>query len=551
MSAQHPRDPQVPDTFAGSAASGRRQFGPVPATVARGRDGDWLTTTYEQTGAAAEEIAAGLLALGVRRGDRVALLGAIGPDWLACLLGLAAAGAVLVPVLPTTVPAEVAHVLGDCGAVAAVCLDPGQLAKLRAVRDSLPDLRVVVAAHPGCGVPTLAELRAGGVGQEVAERVAQVRPDDLLAILYTSGTTGPKKGCALSHRNYRLIVDALARSELNGGPGTMYLYLIPHGQALLMQLLMWTCGGTMAYASVREPERVLAEVREVRPEYLPLAPLLLERAYAEARGKPPEDVRAVFGGRLRHLPVGGASVAPEIVAFFTGCGVPVLESYGLTEAATTVTMSYPGEIRPGTLGRPLPGVELRTAPDGELLIRGENVFRGYWNQHDEDFGAVVDGWLHTGDLGHLDAEGRLVLTGRRKEIINPSHAHPISPVPLESALRAEPLISQAVLHGENRPYPVLLLTLDPVVAAGWAATNHVPVEGLPDHPALRAELTALVERANAGVPEQARARDFRVLDRDLTVASGELTESFKVRRDVVEERYAGRFAAMYPLAHQG
>jgi long-chain acyl-CoA synthetase len=244
-------------------------------------------------------------------------------------------------------------------------------------------------------------------------------------------------------------------------------------------------------------------------------------------------------------------VAPEIVEFFTGCGVPVLESYGLTEAATTVTMSYPGEIRPGTLGRPLPGVELRTAPDGELLIRGVNVFRGYWNQHDGDFGAVVDGWLHTGDLGHLDGDGRLVLTGRRKEIINPSHAHPISPVPLESALRAEPLISQAVLHGENRPYPVLLLTLDPAVAAEWAATHQAPLEGLPDHPALRAELAAAVERANAGVPEQARARDFRVLDHDLTVADGELTETFKVRRDVVEKRYAGCFAAMYPLAHQG
>jgi long-chain acyl-CoA synthetase len=540
MPTQLARDVQVPETFAGSAALGRRRFGSAPATVARGTDGTWQTTTYEETGAAAEEFAAGLLALGVRRGDRVAVLGAIGPDWLGCLLGIAAAGAVLVPVLPTTVPDEVAHVLGDCGAVVAVCLDPGQLAKLQAVRNRLPDLRVVIASFPRADVRTLTDVRANGVGQELTGRTAEVQADDLLAILYTSGTTGPKKGCALSHRNYKLIVDALTRSELNGGPGTMYLYLIPHGQALLMQLLMWTCGCSMTFASVPEPERVLAEVREVRPDYLPLAPLLLERAYTEVRGKAPEDVRAVFGGRLRHLPVGGASVAPEIVEFFTGCGVPVLESYGLTEAATTVTMTYPDNVRPGTLGRPLPGIELRTASDGELLIRGENVFRGYWNQHDGDFGAVVDGWLHTGDLGHLDAEGHLVLTGRRKEIINPSHAHPISPVPLESALRAEPLVSQAVLHGENRPYPVLLLTLDPVVAAEWSDTG-----------ALRAELARAVERANARVPEQARARDFWVLDRDLTVADGELTETFKVRRDVVEKRYADRFAALYPLAHRG
>jgi long-chain acyl-CoA synthetase len=283
MSLNFARDVQVPDTFAGSATLGRRRFGTAPATVARGTDGTWVTATYEETGAVAEELAAGLLALGVRRGDRVAVLGAIGPDWLRCLLGIAAAGAVLVPVLPTTVPDEVAQVLGDCGAVVAVCLDPGQLAKLGAVRDRLPDLRVVAAAFPGAGVRTLADVRAGGAGQDLAGRTAEVRPDDLLAILYTSGTTGPKKGCALSHRNYRLIVDALARSELNGGPGTMYLYLIPHGQALLMQLLMWTCGCRMTFASVREPERVLAEVREIRPDYLPLAPLLLERAYAEAR----------------------------------------------------------------------------------------------------------------------------------------------------------------------------------------------------------------------------------------------------------------------------
>jgi long-chain acyl-CoA synthetase len=441
---------------------------------------------------------------------------------------------------------------------------------------------------------SLDELRSHGRRVDpavVSRRAAGTRADDPFTLIYTSGTTGAPKGCVLSHGNFASMLDMIRERDLLGGADDVtYLYLpLAHALGLIMQLASFERGGAVAYFG-GDYSAIVEELREVRPTYLPSVPRLFEKVYAQVTrgvdaavlaeavrvGGAVEDLRRVrgsdvpaslqaaydrfdsalfarvreaFGGRLRECVTGAAPIAEEILEFFWACGVPVLEGYGMTETSAGIAISTVAEHRFGTVGKPLPLVDVRIAADGEILARGPNVFHGYWGGGgpDSQFGDVVDGWLHTGDLGSLDSHGFLRITGRKKDIIVTASGKNLTPANLENDLRRLPLVSHAVMHGDRRPYAVMLVTLDPEELVPWAAARGLfgSVAELSGSAEVRSVIGCAIDRANARYAPVERVRGFLVLDHDLTQEAGELTPTQKVRRAVVNARYAGMFDALY------
>jgi len=443
---------------------------------------------------------------------------------------------------------------------------------------------------------TLEQVRERGHSrspEELDARRAAVRPEDPYTFIYTSGTTGPPKGCVLTHGNYRAIVNMIGESGEITDDEVIYLYLpLAHSFALLIQLAVFDLGGTLAYFG-GDTKQIVPELMEVKPTYLPSVPRVFEKIYTLAHGaieaKPPEErqraqeaiklgvkvrdminrgeavpaelqkpfdeadeelfklVRAIFGGNVRHATSGAAPIAKEILEFFWACGVPVLEGYGMTETATAATVSTVENHRFGTVGRALPGVELRIAEDGEILIKGPNIFDGYHNRAEESFGAVEDGWLHTGDLGSLDADGYLSITGRKKDIIITAGGKNLTPANIENDLKQCRWISQAVMHGDQRPYPVVLITLDEEEIPSYAHEHNLPqdIPSLARSEEVRALIQREIDRANQKYAQVEQVKKFAILDHDLSQATGELTPTLKVKRNVVNEQYADLFDALY------
>jgi long-chain acyl-CoA synthetase len=443
---------------------------------------------------------------------------------------------------------------------------------------------------------TLEQVRERGRSrspEELDTRRAGVRPEDPYTFIYTSGTTGPPKGCVLTHGNYRAILDMIGESGEIGEDEVAYLYLpLAHSFALLIQLAVLDLGGTLAYFG-GDTKQIVPELMEVKPTYLPSVPRVFEKIYTLAHGaieaKPPEErqraqeaiklgvkvrdminrgeevpaelqkpfdeadaelftlVRGIFGGNVRHATSGAAPIAKEILEFFWACGVPVLEGYGMTETATAATVSSVEHHRFGTVGRALPGVELKIADDGEILIKGPNIFAGYHNRGDESFGAVEDGWMHTGDLGSLDEDGYLSITGRKKDIIITAGGKNLTPANIENDLKQCRWISQAVMHGDQRPYPVVLITLDEEEIPSYAHEHGLPqdIPSLARTPEIRALIQQEVDRANGKYAQVEQVKKFTILDHDLSQATGELTPTLKVKRNVVNEQYAALFDELY------
>jgi long-chain acyl-CoA synthetase len=591
-------------TIADLVERSAERFGDMPAV--RRRTGDtWADLTFSELDTVVAEIALGLIELGIEPGDRVCILGTTRAEWSFCHFAISGAGAVAVPIYPTNSPEECEWVAADSGAVAIVCEDAGQRAKIEAVRERLPELRTIIVIDTGAapaggtgsdGAIALDDVRARGRCRDRAELDARrraVAPDDTFTIIYTSGTTGPPKGCVLSHGNYRDVLDMCQEVRGIGSDDDIYLFLpLAHSFGLLMQLLAADTGATLIYFG-GDTDRIVQELQEVRPTYLPSVPRLFEKLYSRTLGsRPPEEqermraaarlglqvrqmqargepvpaelmqpferadeelfakVRAVFGGRLRQAVSGAAPIAPEILEFFYGCGVPVLEGYGLTETATVSAASTLEHHRFGSVGRLLPGVEGRVADDGELLLRGPNVFRGYWSGAGggADFGAVTDGWLHTGDIARIDEDGYVFITGRKKDIIITAGGKNVAPANLENDLKRSRYVSQAVMHGDRRPYPVMLVTLDEEEIVPWARERGIAdtsIAALAADPQVRALIQAELDTVNERYARPEQVKRFFILDHDLSQATGELTPTLKVRRDAVAEKYADRFAALY------
>jgi long-chain acyl-CoA synthetase len=482
-------------------------------------------------------------------------------------------------------------VAGDSQSRFVVCEDAAQVAKIVAVRDRLPRLEQIVAVEPVDGALSLDALRARARDHaEVAERIAAVTPEDTYTIIYTSGTTGPPKGCVLTHGNYRRVTRMCeAFGVMDGDDGeTVYLYLpLAHSYALLIQLLAIDLGGTIAYWS-GDPNQIVPDLMAVKPEHLPSVPRIFEKIYTlvtanndpekiaqatqvglqvrrlEAAGQPvpPElqaafdqadaelfvNVRGIFGGRLKQATSGAAPIAREILEFFYACGAPVLEGYGMTETSTVTTTSTVEDHRLGTVGRAIPGSEIRIADDGEILVRGPHIFGGYYGKADKEaFGAIEDGWLHTGDLGSLDADGYLSITGRKKDIIITAGGKNLTPANLENDLKRSRWISQAVMHGDRRPFPAALITLDPEEIVHFAREHGLPedIATLSREPRVHELIQGELDAVNANYARVEQIKKFFILDHDLSQETGELTPTLKVKRNVINDRYAGEFAALY------
>jgi long-chain acyl-CoA synthetase len=575
------------------------------------RDGTWQDVTYAQLADVVEEIGLGLIDVGIQPGDRLCILANTRPEWSYVDMAATSAGAVVVPIYPTNSPEECMWVISDSGACAIVCENDEQLAKIAAIRDELPNLRTIIVIDPVAGGPEtngssagrhslatipLEDVRKRGrtrSAEELEARRAAVTPGDPFTFIYTSGTTGPPKGCVLTHGNYRAIIDMICEAGEIGKDEVTYLYLpLAHSFALLIQLAALDLGSTLVYYG-GDTKQIVAELMEVKPTYLPSVPRIFEKAYTLAHGaieaQPPEEreraetmiqlgmrvrelmsrgepipeelekpfqeaeetlfksVRAIFGGRIRHATSGAAPIAREILEFFWACGVPVLEGYGMTETATAATISTVENHRFGTVGRALPGEMLKIAQDGEILIKGPNIFQGYHNQASTNFGAVEDGWLHTGDLGSIDEDGYLSITGRKKDIIITAGGKNLTPANIENDLKQSRWISQAVMHGDQRPYPVVLITLDEEEIPIYAREHDLPedIPSLAHHPAISALIQQEIDRVNLKYAQVEQVKKFVILDHDLSQATGELTPTLKVKRNVVNERYADLFDSLY------
>jgi long-chain acyl-CoA synthetase len=560
-------------------------------------DGSWRDVTFAEVGEIAGEIGRGLIDLGIQPGERVCILSKTRAEWTFCDFAISSAGGVVVPIYPTNSPDECEWVAGDSGAVAIICEDAEQVAKIAAVRERLPALRAVMVIDPAGDVGdaiALDAVRERGRTRDAAEleaRGAAVTPEDPFTFIYTSGTTGPPKGCVLSHGNYRSVLSMCESLDVLSGDERTYLFLpLAHSFALLIQLLSYDVGGTIAYFG-GDPQQIVPELQETKPTYLPSVPRIFEKIYTLAFGsQPPEvqaqmqaaaqlgvkvrdmqlrgepvppelqakfdaadeqlfkNVRAVFGGNLERAVSGAAPIAREILEFFYGCGIPVLEGYGMTETATVATYSTVENHRFGSVGRALPGLEARIAEDGELLLKGPNIFQGYHRNDDASFGAVVDGWLHTGDLASIDEDGYIFITGRKKDIIITAGGKNLTPANLENDMKRSRWVSQAVMHGDRRPYPVMLITLDEEEIVPWAreqGLDDVSIPTLAGDERVRALVQADLDAANDRYARVEQVKRFFILDHDLSQETGELTPTLKVKRNVVYDVYAERFDRLY------
>jgi long-chain acyl-CoA synthetase len=573
------------------------------------RDGAWHDVTYAELATTVQEIALGLIDLGLAPGERICILANTRPEWSYADLAATAAGAVVVPIYQTNSPEECLWVISDSDACAIVCENDEQLAKIATIREQLGNLRTIIVIDPPAGgsngasagiaslqAITLEKVRERGrsrSSEELDARRAAIRPEDPYTFIYTSGTTGPPKGCVLTHGNYRAIVDMIGESGEITDDEVIYLYLpLAHSFALLIQLAVFDLGGTLAYFG-GDTKQIVGELMEVKPTYLPSVPRIFEKIYTLAHGaieaKPPEErrraqeaielgvkvrdminrgepvpeelqkpfdeadeelfklVRSIFGGNVRHATSGAAPIAKEILEFFWACGVPVLEGYGMTETATAATVSTVSNHRFGTVGRALPGVELKIADDGEILIKGPNIFAGYHNRAEDSFGAVEDGWMHTGDLGSIDEDGYLSITGRKKDIIITAGGKNLTPANIENDLKQCRWISQAVMHGDQRPYPVVLITLDEEEIPTYASEHDLPqdIPSLARSGEIRSLIQQVLDRVNEKYAQVEQVKKFVILDHDLSQATGELTPTLKVKRNVVNEQYADLFDALY------
>ena len=568
------------------------KFGDAPA-VRQKVDGAWQDVSFREVADIAREIALGLIDIGIAPGDRVCILCQTRPEWTYADFGIAQTGATVVPIYPTNSPEECEWVVGNSGAKAVVCEDAAQIAKIRAVAERLPDLETIIAIDPSGDVGdaiSMDDLRERGRKGDPAElerRAEAISLDDPFTLIYTSGTTGPPKGCILTHGNYRSVCSMAEASGVVIPGEVNYLFLpLAHAFALLIQLISFDVGATIAYFS-GDPQKIIPELSETKPTYFPSVPRIFEKLYtlvtqnadreqlqqaiavgmkvrelqrtgqevpAElqagfdlAEEKLFKNVRAAFGGQLRQAVTGAAPIAKEILEFFYACGVPVLEGYGMTETSTAATISTLEEHKFGTVGRPMEGVQVKIADDGEVLLKGDNIFKGYWRNDAATAETLVDGWLHTGDLGSVDDEGYLSITGRKKDIIITAGGKNITPANLENDLKQSPWISQAVMHGDRRPFPVALITLDEEEIPKWARDQGLPddIASLAKEPKVHALIQEVLDEVNKKYANVEQIKKFTILDHDLSQETGELTPTLKVKRNVVQDKYADVLDAMY------
>jgi long-chain acyl-CoA synthetase len=546
---------------------------------------DWSELSYEELGTAVREIAGGLIELGVEPGDRVAIFSDTRHEWTLADLGAIVAGATVVPIYHTSSAEEAKHVLGDSESKLVFCENDELLKTAKEATEELDVSTFVLFEGSGDGVTTLDQLREKGSDRasEVDERAEGVGPDDVFTLIYTSGTTGPPKGCVLTHGNYRANAEMLESIAEIEEDSVVFVFLpLAHALSRMTQMVGIDLGATLGFWQ-RDKEKMLEDLQEIAPTHFPAVPRIFEKIYEQARkqadGKIKEKVfdqaveigrevrilerqgdepgpvlkkehdladkqvlskvRDIFGGSLKLAITGAAPVAKEMLEFFDACGVLILEGYGSTETSAVVTANSPDDFKFGTVGRPLPNSEVKIDDDqdedgrGEILVKGPHVFQGYHGLEDETKEVLSDdGWFKTGDLGTLDEEGFLTIAGRTKEIIVTSSGKNITPTNIEEKINESPLVSQAIVYGDDRPYLVALITLD-----------EDNVDG--DKDGARDEVQKAIDNANADLAKIEQVKKFTILDRELSQDEDELTPTLKIKRENVYENFQDEIDALY------
>jgi long-chain acyl-CoA synthetase len=560
------------------------------------RQGDaWRGVSAAEFCQQVRALAKGFIAAGIGVGDRVAIMSRTRYEWTLADFALWTAGAVPVPVYETSSHEQLSWILQDSGAVAIILEDAGHLAVLSRCRDEVPHLRDVWQIETGA----LDELVTAGAevpDEEVDARRAQLDRSSPATIIYTSGTTGRPKGCVLTHDNFMALSEnAVERlAEVVAPPGARTLLFLPlaHVFARFIQVVVMQAGATLGHSP--NVKTLLKDLASFQPTFVLAVPRVFEKIYnsaeqkavaggrgrifhravntairysrAQDTGGPGLGLRlqhALFsrlvygklldamGGKVEYAISGGAALGERLGHFFRGIGLVVLEGYGLTETTAPATVNTPELIKIGTVGRPLPGVTVRIAGDGEVLVKGINVLSHYHANDEATSQTIRDGWFHTGDIGELDPDGFLRITGRKKEIIVTAGGKNVAPAVLEDRVRAHPLVSQCVVVGDARPFIGALITLDAEMLPGWAA-NHgiegISLDDAVDHPVVQEALQQAIDRANEAVSRAESIRRFTVLRQDLTVENGYLTPSLKVKRDQVLADFAAEIEALYAAA---
>jgi long-chain acyl-CoA synthetase len=559
--------------------------------------GNWEETSYDKVAADVQALTLGFKALGIQRGDKVAILGNTRPEWTLFDFAAMSAGATVVPIYQSNSPAECQYVLEHSESRAVVVENEEQLAKIREIKDSLPALETVVImigeAEDAIGMDELRRNGESGSADEYKASYEAVEPGDLCKIVYTSGTTGPPKGCMISHGNYRAMLDMADTVNIIQEGETSYLFLpLAHVFALLIQYGMIDIGGRIAYWE-RDQLKIVPNLAEVKPESFPSVPRIFEKVYDTAtasaaaegglkaaifrwsvrvgrryrktieEGKKPgflltkqfnfadkavfSKIRDVFGGNLRVAISGAAPIDPEILRFFRAAGVPVIEAWGMTETSTGGTTNMPDEYKIGTVGKAVDGIQVKIADDGELLIKGDNVFQGYYKNPEATAETIIDGWLHTGDLASIDDEGYISIIGRKKEIIITAGGKNITPVNIEQEVKRHPLISQCVVIGDRRPYLIALITLDQEALTRFAAEQGMLDEpaAMINSPLVRETIEKHIEEVNKNFARVEQIKRFHILPHDLSQEGGELTPTLKIKRPVVATKYEKEIDELY------
>ncbi|MFF9481019.1 AMP-dependent synthetase/ligase [Streptomyces sp. NPDC014733] len=594
---------------------------PVPPVSGTGPD-DWKSLTWNDAAQRVYATAAGLMALGVRPEERVALAAATRVEWILADLGVLCSGAATTTVYPSTNAEETAYILSDSGSRVLIAEDAAQLEKVRERRADLPDLAHVVVIEeadarpaeddPEGWVLSLADLEKRGAAylekhpECVTERVAALRADQLATLIYTSGTTGRPKGVRLAHDCWSYMARAIQATGMVTAEDVQYLWLpLAHVFGKVLTAGQISVGHVIAVDG--RVDKIIENLPVVRPTYMAAVPRIFEKVYNGVASKAREGgaakykifqwaagvareyakvsqdtfrrtgnasvpfalaakhkaadalvyakLRAAFGGRLRAAVSGSAALAPEIGYFFAGAGIHILEGYGLTESSAASFVN-PGEAyRTGTVGKPLPGTEVRIAEDGEILLRGPGIMQGYHGLEAQTAEVLEsDGWFHTGDIGELSADGYLRLTDRKKDLIKTSGGKYIAPAEVEGRFKALcPFISNVLVHGANRNFCTALIALDEPTLLTWAAEH-----GMADRPyaevvadrRTRDLIDGYVERVNEGLQRWQQVRKFRLLPRDLDIEHGEVTPSLKVKRPVVERAFKDLLDEMYSGARE-
>ena len=571
------------------------------------RHGTWIMLTAREVGAIVREVALGLIAIGRQPGDRVALLSSSRAEWVQADFAISSAGCVTVPIYPSYPPELIAYVVNDSEARTLIVEDAGQLAKALQARKEMPRLEHIIviagyeAPEPPKIVMTWDALRRLGRDNEsahkstLADRVASTHPDDIATIVYTSGTTGPPKGVVQTHGNHIAAVGA-ASAMTPVEPGWVHLLFLPlaHSFARLESFL--GIHNRLLTAFAESLDTVGENLKEVRPHFICSVPRVFEKVYAKilagVEAGPPtkkkifywaigvgrevsryqqrrqplprglaakrvlahklvfSKLHAALGGRLRWAVSGGAPLSRDIAEFFHAAGILLLEGYGLTETCPVLSFNTPTEYKFGSVGRALPGIEVRIADDGEILTRGPNVAtRGYYKQPTATTEVFEpSGWFHTGDIGHIGDDGFIYITDRKKDLIVTAGGMNLAPQNIENLLKADPFVSQVMVYGDRRPYPVALITVNPEELDKFARDQGIIAADatvVTKHPKVIERVARIVDEKNTHLQSYAKIKKFCVLPADFTQEGGELTPTLKVKRKVVAEKYRNAIEELY------